>query len=575
MYVETVPNRNSRPAILLREGMRVGKKVVKRTIANLTNWPAGQVESLRRLLRGEKMVSVEEAFAVRRSLPHGHVEAVMEMVRLLGLETLIAPKRCRERDLVVAMIVQRILAPSSKLAATRLWSTTTLAEQLGVEGAEVNELYRSLIWLLERQSRIENRLSKRHLSEKDTVLYDISSSYYEGHTCPLMLFGYSRDHRKDLPQVVYGVLTDKEGCPVSVSVYKGNVGDASTVPDQVEKLRKAFGLERIVLVGDRGMLTQMQIQTLRKYPGLGWISTLRSQAIRQLIKQGCIERTLFDESNLAEIMSPEFPDERLVVCLNPMLADNRRRKREALLEWTEQALAAIAGQVARRTRKPMNKAEIALKVGAVLNKKKMKKHFLVTIEDGLLEYRRNEDSITEEQALDGIYVVRTSEQAEEISSEDAVRTYKRLAQVERAFRTLKGLDLQIRPIRHRLEETVRAHIFLCMLAYYVEWHLRKAWATVLFEDEYLEQDRARRDPVAPAQCSPEAKRKKVKRITEDGHPVHSFQTLLATLATRVKSWCGPRNGPSQIVAEVITDRTQFQEHVFQLLELFPVAGISK
>jgi len=575
MYIEEVPNRNSRPTILLREGKRVGRKVVKRTIANLTHWPADHVENLRRMLRGEKLVSLETVFSIQRSLPHGHVEAVLEMIRRLGLERLIASKRSRERDLVVAMIAERILHPSSKLATTRLWGTHTLSEQLGVDDADVNELYEAMHWLLKRQKCIERKLAARHLEEGDTVLYDVSSSYYEGRTCPLAQFGYSRDHRKDRPQVVYGVMTNKEGCPVSVSVYGGNVGDPSTVPDQVERVRNEFGLERIVLVGDRGMLTQTRIRMLAEYPGIGWVSTLRTDAIRKLAKEGCLQPSLFDTSDLAEITSPEFPGERLVVCMNPLLADERKRNRDELLSVTEKALGRIAKQVARRTRKFMAKSEIAMKVGRVINQKKMEKHFIVRIEKGLLEYSRNEDSIRKEEALDGIYVVRTSEPGERLSAGDAVRTYKSLSQVERVFRTLKGVDLKVRPIHHRLEETVRAHIFLCLLAYYVEWHLRKAWASVLFDDEELAQNRTTRNPVMPAKSSSTANKKKATRQTPEGFPVQSFQTLLANLATRVKNWCGPPEAPSETFAEIITEHTPFQKHLFSLLQMFPVHGNSK
>jgi len=571
MYIEKVPNRNSPPAILLRECWREGGKTRKRTLANLTHWPKHVVEALRLALDGESVARVEDLFTIKRSLPHGHVEAILKMMDHLGMASLVGSKRCRQRDLVLAMIAQRIMQPSSKLATTRLWQTNTLGELLQVDEVSVNEAYGALFWLLDRQKNIERKLAKRHLSEGDGVLYDVSSSYYEGRTCPLMLFGLSRDGRGDRPQVVYGVMTDLEGRPVSVSVYEGNMADPKTIPDQVEKIRQEYGLGRVLLVGDRGMLTDTQIGTLKEYPGIGWISSLRSGAIRKLVNQGSIQLSLFDDRNLAEITSAEFPGERLVVCMNPMLAAERKRKREELLVCTEKALARIAGQVARRTKKPMTESQIGLKVGRVINQKKMQKHFITKIENGLFEYKRNEDSIREEEALDGIYVVRTSESRGRLSADDAVRTYKSLAHVERAFRTLKSVQLQVRPIHHRLEETVRAHIFLCMLAYYVEWHLRKAWASILFDDEHLPLDRAMRDPVLPAESSPEAKRKKARKKTEEGYPVHSFQTLLSTLATRVKNWCGPRECPSEALTVVITERDDFQSHLFHLLEMYPVA----
>ena len=393
-------------------------------------------------------------------------------LRRLGLEALIASRPCRERDLVVAMIAQRILYPSSKLAATRLWETTTLGEELGVLGAEVDELYAALDWLLQRQRRIENKLAKRHLGEGQRVLYDVSSSSYFGHTWLLARWGNNRDGRRDLPCIVCGVMTDAQGRPIALDVYPGNTGDPTTVPDQVDKLRQRFGLERVVLVGDRGMLTQAQIDKLRKRPGLGWLSALRSEAIRKLIEKGHLERSLFDETNLAEISSPDFPEERLVACFNPILAERRRRKRDALLTATETQLARIAAEVKRRTKTPLAKAAIGIKAGRVLNKYKVGKHFALSIEDGQFTWRRKQEAIDEEAALDGIYVIRGSEPAEQLSADDAVRNYKQLGNVEHAFRTLKGLELLVRPIHHRIDDRVRAHLFVCLLAYYVTWHLK-------------------------------------------------------------------------------------------------------
>ena len=495
MYIERVPNRNSRPAILLREGWREGKKTCKRTIANLTNWPEEKVEALQLLLKGEPMVSAKAAFVVERTVPHGHVEAVLGTIKRLALDSIISSKRCQERDLVVAMIAERLIRPCSKLATTRFWHTTTLAEELSVTDADEDDLYDSMDWLLARQGRIEKKLAARHLLEGSLVLYDVTSSYYEGRTCPLARFGHNRDRKKGKLIIVYGLLTDEAGRAVAVEVYPGNTGDPTTVPDQVEKLRKRFGLCRVVLVGDRGMLTQAQIDKLKDYPGLGWISALRSHAIRKLVNGGSLQLSIFDEKNLAEIHSPEFSDERLVVCYNPILAEERRQKRQRLLSATEKGLEKIAKEVTRRTKTPLDKVEIGKKVGKAINRYKVGKHFAVMIEDGTFSFSRKEESIRRESELDGIYVIRTSEPAERISAEDMVRNYKRLEQVETAFRCMKGIDLLVRPIHHRTEDHVRAHIFLCMLAYYVEYHMRKSLAPLLFEDEELDEMRKTRDPV--------------------------------------------------------------------------------
>ena len=571
MHIERVPNRNSHPTILLREGWREGKRTCKRTLANLTDWPPAQIESLRRVLRGEALVSIEEVFAVERSLPHGHVEAVLGIVRKLGVEKMLSSRRCRERDLVLGMLVEQLIHPCSKLATTRMWHTTTLAEELSIGDADEDALYEALDWLLERQGRIEGKLAKRHLSEGGLVLYDVSSSYYEGHTCPLVRYGHNRDQKKGKPIVVYGVMTDPVGRPVAVDVYPGNTGDPTTVPDQVEKLRQRFGLSRVVLVGDRGMLTQTQIKHLKAYPGVGWISALRSPAIRKLVESGALQMSLFDHQSLAEIASPEYPGERLVACLNPLLRDERRRKREALLGMTAAALEKIAGQVARRTKKPFGKDEIGLKVGKIINRFKVGKHFQLRIEDGHFAWERDEAAIQREEALDGIYVIRTSEPRKRLSAEDAVRQYKSLSRVERLFRTLKGIDLQVRPIRHRTAAHVRAHIFLCVLAYYVEWHMRQALAPLLFDDEELETDRKVRDPVAPARASKSARRKKAKRVGSDGLPVHSFETLLRTLATQCRNRCRMVSLPSGATVDQVTEPTPLQVRARELLAVYPVA----
>ena len=567
MFIDIVQNRKSPPAILLREAWREGQKVRKRTVANLSGWPREKVEALRRLLKNEPLVAPEEAFAIEQSLPHGHVEAVLGTLRKLGLDRLISSARCRERDLVVAMITERLIHPCSKLATTRLWHNTTLAEELGVSDANEDDLYEAMDWLLAKQEGIEKKLAARHLSEGALVLYDVTSSYYEGRSCPLARFGNDRDGKKGRRIIVYGLLTDGAGRPVAVEVYPGNTGDPSTVSDQTEKLRHRFGLSHLVLVGDRGMLTETQIEKLRAYPGLGWISALRSAAIRDLVESGSLQMSLFDQRDLAEIRSPEFPSERLVACFNPLLAEERKRKRQALLEATEKELGRISKQVARRTKKPLGKDEIGKKVGKVIGRFKVGKHFTVTIEEHHFSFVRNEERIRREEALDGIYVIRTSEPAERLSAEDAVRSYKNLTQVERAFRSLKGIDLLIRPIWHHTEDHVRAHIFLCMLAYYVEWHMRKALAPLLFDDEELDGNRKKRDPVKPAQPSASAKKKKNLRFTSEGLIVQSFDTLLMELGTRCRNRCRIKSDPKGPTFYQLTEKSPLQERAFQLLGL--------
>ncbi len=572
MYIETIPNRGSRPAVLLREAWREGQRVRKRTVANLTDWPTDQVEMLRRVLKGETLVSADKAFVIERSLPHGHVEAVLLAMRRLGLAELLSSRRCPERDLVLAMLVEQVIHPCSKLATTRMWHTTTLAEELAVAEADEDDLYAALDWLLARQARIEQKLARRHLGEGSLVLYDVSSSYFEGRHCPLARYGHNRDRKRGKATIVYGVMTDGQGRPVAVEVYPGNTGDPMTVADQVQKLRERFGLTRIVLAGDRGMLTTAQITKLRQYPGLGWISALRSRAIRELVESQQLQMSLFDERNLAEITSPAYPGERLVACRNPYLAAERERKRQALLAATEKALQRITRDVARRSQKILTAGEIGLKVGRVIHRHKMAKHFRVTIGDGRLTWSRDEESIARESALDGIYVIRTSEARQSLTAEDTVRTYKSLSQVEQLFRTLKGIDLRVRPIRHRTEDHVRAHVFLCTLAYYIEWHLRQALAPILFEDEELTEERKHRDPVAPAQPSAAAKSKKETRITADGLKVQSYETMLADLATRCRNRCRVGGDPAAAAFDQVTRATPLQARVFELLDLYPVGS---
>ena len=572
MYIETVPNRNSRPAILLREGWREDKKTVKRTLANLSDWPQPKIEALRRVLRDEALVSPEDLLTTRQTLPHGHVEAILAMIHQLDLEAVISSKRCRERDLVVAMIVQRLIDPCSKLATTRAWHTTTLAEDRGVADATEDELYAAMDGLGERQERIEKKLAARHLTEGGLVLYDVTSSSYEGRTCPLAHLGHNRDGDKHLPIIVYGVMTDGEGRPVAVEVYAGNTGDPTTVGDQVEKLRQRFGLKRVVLVGDRGMLTQPQIDKLQKHPGCGWITALTSGAIRELVAKGALQLSLLDQKNLAEITSPDYPGERLMVCHNPLLEEERARKRQALIEATEKSLTKIEKEVVRRKNKPLTAAEIGLKVGKVLGRYKVGKHFDCQISEGSFTCSRRQEAIDQETQLDGIYVLRTSEPVERLSAEDTVRSYQSLAEVERAFRCLKGIDLLVRPIRHRTEERVPAHIFLCLLAYYVEWHLRRAWAPLLFEDEDRREERKRRDPILPAEPSASAEAKKQSRHTVDGLPVHSFRTLLAELASRARVTDEIQAAEATLTCKQLPEPTALQARAYELIRMVPVTG---
>jgi hypothetical protein len=550
----------------LRRTFRQDGKVRHETLGNLSDLPPHVIDLISRSLKGETFVPAADVFRITRSLPHGHVEAVLALIKKRDLASLIASRPSRERDLVLALVAERLLFPCSKLATTRHWHDTTLAEGLHVQDADEQALDAAMDWLLDRQKAIEIKLARRHLAEGGLVLYDVSSSYYEGQTCPLARYGHDRDGSTGRPIIVYGVLTDAQGRPVAVQVYPGNTGDPTTVPDQVVKLAKQFGLSRIVLVGDRGMLTQTQITTLKEHPGPGWISCLRSGAIRDLLDEGHLKRSVFDRVNLAEIHSPDFPGERLIACYNAVLAEQRRQKRESLLAATEATLAKLARGVARRTKTPLSEAQIGVRAGRVIGRYKMAKHFRLTIRGGVLEWTRDEESIQQEKLLDGIYVIRTSEPSERLSTEDSVRSYKRLSLVEGMFRCLKGLDLLVRPIHHRLEPRVRAHLLICMLAYYVEWHLRQAWKPLLFEDEELEQDRGRRDPVAAAQPSASVRRKKAKRETEGRRPVHSFRTLLAHLGTRCRNTCQVISDPSGTTFQQVTELDPVQREALRLLE---------
>jgi hypothetical protein len=555
---------------LLRRTYREQGKVKHETLGNLSHLPEPTIELIRRALRGETLLAPEDAFAIVRTRPHGHVAAVLGTLRRLGLERLLARAPSRERDLVVAMIVARVLDPRSKLATARgldaASADSSLGEALGVSAVDADALYAAMDWLLPHQGRIEQALAKRHLAEGTLVLYDVTSVYFEGRCCPLVRFGKSRDGRKDKPQIVFGLLCNARGCPVAVEVFAGNTGDPTTLASQIEKIRTRFGLERVVWVGDRGVLTEKRIaEELRPVEGLDWITALRAPAIRQLVEKGSLQLSLFDQTDLGEIRDPAYPGERLVVCRNPLLAEERARKREALLEATERELEAIREATRRAKRRLRGQAAIALRVGKVLGRFKMAKHFRLEIEDERFGYARHAEAIAEEAALDGIYVLRTSVPAEALGSEDTVRAYKGLSAVERAFRSLKTVDLRVRPVHHHNADRVRCHVLLCMLAYYVEWHMRQALAPMLFEDDDRAAGEALRPSVvAPAQRSPRAHRKLETKRTEDGLPVHSFQTLLRDLATLAKNTIQPK-AAGAVTFEQLTQPTPLQQRAFELL----------
>ena len=579
MYIESVPNRASPPAILLRESYRDGKAIRKRTLLNLSNWPAEHVEGLRGVLKGGVVIPAgQEALRVERSLPHGHVAAVLGTARSIGLDRLLGPKISgepnRPRDLVLAMIVSRIIAPASKLATAKALDPATAASSLGVELAlgdvDEAELYAALDWLLERQGAIEATLAKRHLKGGTLVLYDVSSSYVEGRCCPLAKRGYNRDGKKGKLQIVYGLLCAADGCPVAIEVFEGNTGDPDTVANQVAKLKTRFALDHVVLVGDRGMITQARIDGDLRPAGLDWITALRAPALQGLVGGGTLQMSLFDERDMAAITSPDFPGERLIVCRNPDLARERARKREDLLLATERDLAKASAAVARKTKPLRGEAKIGLAVGAVVNKHKMAKHFELTITDTQFAYRRKTQQIAEEAALDGLYAVRTSLPEETLGDTATVRAYKSLAMVERAFRCLKTVDLHVRPIHHWLEDRVRAHVFLCMLAYYVEWNLRAKLAPMLYDDDDKEAAEALRDsPVAKAQRSQSALAKSATGRAADGLAVHSFQSLLADLATLARNTIVTAIAPDRPFT-VLTRPTPIQQKAFDLLAI-PIA----
>ena len=563
MYIDIVPNRKSPPAILLRESVRQGRKIVKRTIANLSNLSIVQAQAIRRILKGEKLVRPEEHFDILSSRAHGSVQAVLLATRKLGLDKLIASRRCQQRDLVIAMIVSRILEPQSKLALSRSWENTTLGELLKAEGADEDALYAAMDWLYERQQRIEQKLAERHFQEGGRVLYDLSSSYFEGKQCPLAARGYCRDQKKGKLQVNYGLLTDDRGCPVSISAFPGNTSDPQTLLSQVERLQGAFNLKSVVLVGDRGMISQKQVDELKGRAGVDWITALKTGAIRKLVDAEAIQLSLFDERNLFELTHADFPGEKLVACRNPDLAFRRKHKRTALLKATAEALEKIQGMVARGYLKEADK--IGVRVGRVINQYKMAKHFKLEIAEQQFSFEVDEEKVSAEAALDGIYVIRTS-LSDTLSAADAVRHYKALSQVERAFRSIKTMDLEVRPIHHRQEARVRTHLFLCMLAYYVKWHMMEAWRPLLFADE-AQQAKQERDPVAPAQRSSQALAKVRSKQLPDGSAVHSFQSLLRNLATIVRNTCQSRDAEAGAPCfSIDTQPTPTQQKAFQLLK---------
>jgi Transposase DDE domain len=552
---------------LLRQSYRADGKVKHRTLANLSHLPEPLIDLIRRSLQGETFLGSDKAVRTVASKPHGHVEAILTTCVKLDLENVLGSKPSRQRSLILALIVQRLLFPCSKLASLRYWHSTTLADELDVAEASSTELYKALDWLGKRQGLIEQKLAARHLEEGGVILYDVSSSFYEGRTCPLAHYGHDRDGKKGLPIIVYGLLTDPCGRPVAVDVYPGNTADSKTIPNQIVKVREKFALTRVILVGDRGMLTQTQIDTLRQYPGLGWISALRSEAIGQLLEEGILCAKLFAPVPLAEIASPDFPGERLIACYNAALAKERSEKRQRLLAATEVNLTRLAAEVQRRTKKPLRTAEIGVKAGKLIGRHKMAKHFQLQIADGLFSWQRDDASIEREEKLDGIYVIRTSEPAANLGAADCVRTYKSLSLVERAFRCLKGLDVLVRPIRHRVEPRVRAHVLLCMLAYYVEWHMRKALKPLLYEDEELEQSRRERDPVKPAQPSESAVAKKKTHQTADGFVAQDFRSLLAHLGARSRITYEVLAPTAQATFHQLSEPDALQAEALRLLQL--------
>ncbi len=581
MYVATVPNRSSPPAILLRESFRLDGKVKNRTLANISHWPPHQIESLRHVLKGGSAsgAPLPEAFHILRSQPHGHVAAVLGSLRKLQLDSILDPAPSRQRDLVIAMIVSRLIGPASKLATARALHCdtlhTSLGELLDIQSADETELYQAMDWLLARQPRIEQELAQRHFRDGGLVLYDLTSTYFEGRHCPLAKLGHSRDDKSGKLQIVFGLLTNVEGAPAAVEVFAGKPADPKTVAHQVKKLRERFGLKQVVLVGDRGMLTSARIrEDLPQSHGIEWISALRANQIQKLAQDGVLQMSLFDKTDLVEIAHPDFPGERLIACYNPLLAEERARKRPDLLAATEKQLEKIAAAT-KRTKRPLRgKQNIGLRAGKILNRYKMGKHFQLRIEEDSFHYERKTANIEREESLDGIYVIRTNVKADGLNRTQVVASYKNLSGVERAFRSLKTVDLHVRPIHHRLPDRVRAHILLCMLAYYVEWHMRRLLAPILFDDhDPAHAQAARASIVSPAQRSAAATRKARTKKTDDGLAVHSFQSLLRDLATIVNNRVQP-NDKNIPTFNMLTTATSLQQKALNLLGVaLPVSRV--
>ena len=575
MYIATVPNRASPPAVLLRESFRDGDRVKNRTLANLTQWPREKVEALRAVLRGDRLVPAGEGLEIVRALPYGHVAAALGIARRIGLDRLVGGPQ-RKRDLILALIVARLIEPAAKLATARALDAATASTGLGpgldLGAVSVNEIYDALDGLGARQHRIEAKLAKRHLADATLVFYDVTSTYLEGRCCPLARHGHSRDGRPDKLQIVFGVICAKDGCPISVEVFAGNTGDPSTLKSQIDKLKSRFGLQRIAIVGDRGMITKARIEADILPAGLDFITALRAPAIKALAEDGGpLQLSLFDERNLAEIESPDYPGERLVACRNPALAEERARKRAELLDATERDLARIQQRV-RRERKPLRgQGAIGEAVGAVLNRRNMAKHFERTITDVDFSFARKQATIDAEARFDGIYVLRTGLPEDGLDTAEVVLAYKSLARVEHAFRSLKTVDIEVRPVFHYAGDRVRAHVFLCMLAYYLEWHMRQALAPILFDDHDRAAAQAQRaSPIAKANVSPAAARKAKTKRTEQGLPVHSFRSLLADLATLTRNQVRFGSGES---FTMLATPTRVQQRAFDLLGIRPGAAL--
>ena len=568
MHIHVIPNRDSPPTVLLRESYRDGKTVKKRTLANLSALPAEQIELIRQVLRGEKLVAPASLFEIEASRHYGHVQAVWLAMQRLGLPQLLAARASPERQRVLAMIAARVLRPDSKLATTRWWDTTTLPELFDVAACDEQALYAAMDWLLERQDAIQGKLAQRHLEPGSIVLYDLSSSYFEGSTCELAALGYNRDGKRGKLQVNYGLLTDARGVPVAISVFEGNTADAKTFMPQVAQLRERFGIDEMVLVGDRGMIAQTHIDALKAEAGLQWITALRSGSLRTLAADGALQLGLFDKRNLFEFTHADYPGERLIACRNPQLSKQRAHKRQALLEATVEQLEPIRQRVAAGRLK--GKDRIGLCVGKVLNRYKVGKHFDLVIGDASLEYAINDERVAQEAALDGIYVIRTAVPPARMNSDDVVRNYKNLSQVEQAFRSIKTVDLEVRPIYHRLADRVRAHLLLCMLAFYVKWHMMQAWRPLLFADEQ-QAAKAQRDPVAPAKRSPSALRKVSSKTLDDGTPAHSFGSLLHHLSAVVRNVCRrPGAPPHEPTFTLDTTPDAKQQQALELLKTLAV-----